>query len=79
MKNGDIAVRRFPPNPQIVQIPGGAYLFEVRNSIAMAWVKPEHIQYILSLRKVCCGGNVTKPYHIADLSAVKLWSGMEVR
>jgi len=77
--NGMVAIRHFPAMPTTAQAPGQMYYFEVRNCISLVWVQPHHVDYLLSIRRRCCGGNDTIPFRLASEAAAKIWSNMDVR
>ncbi len=77
-EEGKVAIRRFPPYPQLVHVPGASYLFDVRNAVAIAWVNPEHVGIILSMMHTCCGGRTARQYYLADINAVKVWLGRNI-
>ena len=77
--DGYTAMKYFQPMPQNVKVGENVYHFEPKKNISMAWVKDEHVNAVLSLVKVCCGGNKTHPYRLANDSDVRIWSGVSER
>lgn len=74
-RDGKVAVKYFQQVPQKVKVGSVVYRFDVKMNICMAWVDKEHVQQVLNITKVCCGGNKTKPYRLANELDVKRWMG----
>lgn len=81
-ENGDIAIRYYQTLPHVVGISGKPkieYVFSVQHNICLSWVKPEHIDQILNIKKHCCGNNRKQVYFLAEQRHVDIWSGIRVR
>lgn len=77
VQQGDYtAVRYFQEVEHKVKVGQDTYVFAVKKNICMAWVKNEHVNAVLGLTKICCGGNKRHPYRLAEDSAVSRWSGL---
>lgn len=77
--DGCTAIKYFQQIPQKVVVYGETYHFSVNANICMAWVKNEHVNAVLNITKVCCGGNRTHPYRLANESDIRRWSGISER
>jgi hypothetical protein len=75
VRDGKVAVKYFQQVGQVVKIGQDAYRFDVKLNICMAWVKEEHVNQVLNITKICCGGNKRKPYRLANELDVKRWMG----
>lgn len=55
-ENGEVAVVHWNSNGAAVgPLDGIIYQFVPRNTVSLAWIKEEHLDYVLSLRaKICC-------------------------
>jgi hypothetical protein len=74
-EQGQVALVYRQPIPRHVEVGGVVYFFDVKRAVSLAWVNEEHLGKILSLTKVCCGGNVRNLYNYATPSQVNVWSG----
>ena len=77
--DGYTAIKYFQQVPQKVKIGTDEYRFEVKRNICMAWVKDEHVEAVLNITRVCCGGNKTHPYRAANEASIRVWSGISER
>jgi hypothetical protein len=50
------------------------YAFQCRFNICMAWVRPEHVDQVLSITKMCCGGNRKPMFRYAQALDVHRWT-----
>jgi hypothetical protein len=76
---GYTAIKYFQQVPQKVKIGTDEYQFGVKANICMAWVKDEHVEAVLNITRVCCGGNKTHPYRVANDTDIRRWSGTSER
>jgi len=76
---GYTAMKYFQQVPQRVKIGTDEYRFEVKRNICMAWVKDEHVQSVLNIVRICCGGNKNHPYRLANEADIRIWSGLSER
>ena len=73
--DGYTAIRYFQQVPQKVKIGTDEYQFSVKANLCMAWVKNEHVEQVLNITRVCCGGHKNHPYRVASEQNVQAWSG----
>lgn len=74
-EDGYVAIKYFQEVPQNVKIGKDIYYFRVKANVCMAWVKKEHVNQVLNIVRICCGGNKNKPYKFANELDVKRWEG----
>ena len=73
---GEVAISYFTEIQHIVRIAKTDYVFVPKRHVCMAWIKPEHVDEILQLRKKCCGGRHSAPaYRLTSISNVRIWTG----
>lgn len=77
--DGYTAIKYFQQIPQRVKIGTEVYDFSVKANICMAWVKNEHVNAVLEITRVCCGGNKNHPYRLANETDIRRWSGISER
>ena len=77
--DGYTAIKYFQQIPQSVRVGGTTYNFEIKKQICMAWIKDEHVNTVLGLTRVCCGGNKTHPYRLANETDIRRWTGVSER
>jgi hypothetical protein len=73
---GQIAIAYFQPMPQTVKVRNIVYNFIIKHAVSMAWVNGEHVNDILRITKICCGGNSVTVYRYATQGQVNVWSGL---
>ena len=75
--NGEIAISYYTTIQRVVRMPDKTeYVFVPKRHVCMAWIKPQHIDYILQQTKACCGGKNSVPaYRYTSISNVRIWSG----
>ena len=71
--DGWIALKRYQTINKLVTVGDEQYLFSTRANICMAWVRPEHVNQVLSLKKVCCGGSKREQFRFANEADVRRW------
>lgn len=76
---GEIAVAYYQTIPHHLKVNGVIYGFDVRRNICMAWIKPEHLDTVLSQIKTCCGGNRRTIYRLEHQAHVRRWLGESER
>lgn len=59
-KSGEIALTYYQPIPKMVRVGETQYIFSVRNDLSICWIKKEHVDTILAMKKNCCGGTVKR-------------------
>lgn len=79
-KDGMVAMKFPQPVQKQVTVPGGFYVFYPRRNVSFAWVKPEHVDYILAIKHSCCGGGTAQPaFRLASQSDANIWEGISER
>jgi len=78
-EEGYVAIRHYQTIPHSIKVNGRGYLFSVHANICIAWVHPDDVDRVLSITKVCCGGNKRTIYHLADETHVNRWKGLTSR
>ena len=73
-EDGWIALKRYQTINKIVTVSGEEYAFMCRFNICMAWIKPEHVDQVLSITRMCCGGNRKSMFRYAQPLDVHRWS-----
>jgi hypothetical protein len=71
--DGWIALKRFQTIPRLVTVGDDQYAFQCRNNICMAWVRPEHVNQVLSVMKMCCGNSKKPMFTYASETDVRRW------
>lgn len=77
-ESGEVALRWNMLTGKYVKVHQNEYLFVIKANISLAWIKPEDVDAVLAIRKVCCGGNVTQTCHLASELDVKRWLGISI-
>jgi hypothetical protein len=76
--DGYVAMKHYNSNPSTVQAQDGTiYSFSPRLSISFCWVKPEHVDQMLSLRAQICCGKTAQKFFLANELDVCLWETLE--
>ena len=70
-EKGEIAVAYYQTIPHRMKVDGIVYGFDVRRNICMAWIKPEHLNAVLSTVKTCCGGQRHNVYRLEHETHVR--------
>lgn len=68
-----VAICYYQTIPHIIKVIDAEYAFSVRNNICLSYVKPEHVDTVLNMKKTCCGGNKKKIYRRATDIDEKRW------
>lgn len=71
---GEVAVAYYQTIPHVVGVSGYEYAFSVKANICLAWIKPEHVDRILAIKKNCCGNNSRYVYRLEILDHVRRWT-----
>lgn len=71
---GWVALRKLRTIQQVVSVGGDDYVFTNNANICLAWIKPEHVDQVLAMKRVCCGGNKKPLFIYADETAVRRWT-----
>ena len=72
--DGWVALKRFQTMNKIVNVGGDEYLFITKANICMAWIRPEHVESVLRIKKVCCGGSRKPMFRQANDDDVRRWT-----
>lgn len=68
------AVKYYQPRQKDVRVGEDLYRFFVKANIAMAWVKNEHVDQVLSVRGGCCGQKKPGVFRLANEDDVRRWT-----
>lgn len=71
---GWVALTYYQPMPKQIEVGNTTYLFDVKAAISMAWIRPEHVDTVLEIRKQCCGGSKQRVFRYANEDAVRIWT-----
>lgn len=71
--SGYTAIRHYSSSPRQVVIGSDTYCFVPRHNISLAWVKNEHVDQVLAIKKVCCGGSKKPRFLLADDVHINRW------
>ena len=71
--DGWIALKRYQTINKIVTVGGEEYLFFTKANICLAWIRPEHIDQVLNIKKICCGGSRKPQFRYANEDDVRRW------
>lgn len=74
-QDGWIALRHYNSNPATVKMEadGTLYSFVPKLAVSLAWVKPEHVDALLTVKaKICCGKQANK-FHLANTMDIAVW------
>jgi hypothetical protein len=73
--DGWVAIKYYQTIPHICRLGDGTeYAFAVQARICLAWIRPQHVNTVLHIVKVCCGGNKKTVYRLANESDVRQWT-----
>lgn len=84
-KDGYIALRYYQSANKYVRVGGETqfreYLFISGNAgISLAWIHPADVEYVLSMKRRCCGDRESGPmFHYANDADVRIWTGAAER
>ena len=78
-ENGEVAIKHYQTLPHVLGVSGIEYAFVVQHNICLAWIQPEDVDRVLSLKKTCCGGSRKPKYISATQIQVEIWEGKRVR
>lgn len=80
---GWVGIVHLQPIQKYIRIGGDKnfreYVFTVQRNVSFAWIQPQDVDYILSIKKTCCGGNNSPIFRLANEQAVRVWSGQAER
>lgn len=64
-----------------VRVRKNEYVFRINKAISFAWVKPEDVADLLSIREHCnCSGGSSKPaFDYANDAQTRIWNGWAER
>lgn len=72
---GEVAVAYYTTVPHVVRVGSIDYAFTVARNVCAAWVKPEHVDSILQLKRRCCGNNYSPTYRLQNYGNTRRWTG----
>lgn len=72
--DGWIALKRYQTINKVVAVRGEEYLFFTKANICLAWIRPEHVDQVLNIKKVCCGGSRKPKFRYASDADVRIWT-----
>jgi len=72
--DGWVALKRFQTINKLVIVGDEEYLFATRANICMAWIRPEHVDQVLAIRRVCCSGTKKPMFTYANEDDVRRWT-----
>ena len=75
--NGNIAVTYYQNTNKKLRIGNEFYIFVVKRNVNLAWVKPEHLDFVLATTRVCCGGSRKAVFRPSTEQEVRIWNGAE--
>ena len=64
--DGWVALKRYQTINKIVKVGGEEYLFFTKANICLAWIRPEHVESVLNIKKICCGGSRKHQFRYAS-------------
>lgn len=71
---GRVAVRRMHQSPRHVKVNGNDYLFRIQHNISLAWIEPEDVEAVLSIRdRSCCNKPPKRINSLADETHARRW------
>ena len=72
-EDGWVAIKRYQTIPRMVTIGDDEYVFTCQHNICMSWIRPEHVDQVLAVTKMCCGGNRKPMFLYAQPLDVHRW------
>jgi hypothetical protein len=78
-EDGYVAVQHIITNPTNTSISGTVYVFSPKFNVSLAWVAPEHLDKVLSVKadRGCnCGGVKKNKFLLSSMINVNLWNGL---
>lgn len=77
-EDGWVAVKYLQNVPHVIRIGGDTkyeeYAFVVQHNVNITFVRPEHLDKVLAIKKHCCGNSSSPKYRLANEQDVRLWS-----
>jgi len=77
--DGYVAVQHITTNPTNTSISGTVYVFSPKFNVSLAWIAPEHLDKVLSVKaeRGCnCGGVKKNKFLLSSMINVNLWNGL---
>lgn len=74
---GKVAIRYKEPIPKYASVNGHEYVFDVRYSVALAWVDENDVAALLATppsRSECCGGGAGSKFFLANQASINCWT-----
>lgn len=76
-EEGQVALVYYQAIPHVVKARQTEYAFVAKRAISLAWINPDDVEALLSVRRQCCGGNKAPSYQYANEAQVRIWNGAE--
>ena len=73
-EDGWVALKRYQTINKLVTAGGKEYMFITKYNICLAWIRPEHVGQVLSIKKECCSGSKKPMFCYASETAVRRWT-----
>lgn len=73
MESDKVAVRYYLSAPKTVHIGEDTYNFVNKANVSIAWVKREHVDTVLAMKKSCCSGQRKTQFRLADVTHIRRW------
>lgn len=77
-ESGEVAIRWNRVMQKYIKVGEREYIFVVKANIAMAWIHPDDVDKVLSIKISCCGGRAALACTLANELSVKRWLGISI-
>jgi len=72
---GEVALKYYLPTGKYISLSATIeYVFVAEANISLCWVKPEHVDRILAIKKTCCGNTHKPMFRYANETEVRRWT-----
>ena len=72
--DGWVALKRPQTINKVVTVRDEQYLFHTRANICLSWIRPEHVDSVLNIKRVCCGGKKKPMFRYANEDDARRWT-----
>jgi len=69
-----VAIARYMPQEEGVRVNGKNYAFTVRHGVSLAWVDEADVPAVLSISRMCCGGQRRHKFLAANQAQINVWN-----
>jgi len=69
-----VAIARYQPAEQGINVNGRNYAFTVRRGVSLAWVDEADVPAVLAISRICCGGQRRHVFRAANQAQIDVWS-----